>query len=105
MSGKITLDLLDIDGNVLFKVLGSEVFQSSLFGNTVSKNVKTCLSTVHFILSKEIITKLDLIKKVSIISEFNTPEPTTLINGQVNIPEGAFLGVKLKGDFKIENRY
>ena len=105
MSGKITLDLLDIDGNVLFKVLGSEVFQSSLFGNTVSKNVKTCISTVHFILSKEIITKLDLIKKVSIISEFNTPEPTTLINGQVKIPEGAFLGVKLKGDFKIENRY
>ena len=39
------------------------------------------------------------------LSVFNTPNPNTGTNEQVLIPEGAFLGVKLKGGFKIENRY
>ena len=105
ISGKIELDLLDNFGNILFTIEGTEKIKSSLEGATYSKTLQTCSSTIHFLLTNDIINQLDKIKKVTIISKFDTKNNVTNQNEKVNIPEGAFLGVKLKGDFKIENKY
>lgn len=106
MSGKISLNLLDVSGKIIATVDGSEILQSSLYGGTSSgSGVQTCLSEIHFLLSAETLSKLETIKKVSIMAEFNTPNPSSGLSEQVLIPEGAFLGVKLKGAFKLENRY
>ncbi len=108
MSGKISLDLLDQNGTLIYTVNGSEILQSSLFGSATSSNsIQTCVSEIHFALPEEILSKLETIKKVSIKAEFNTPNsnPSTNTNEPALIPEGAFLGVKLKGAFKLENRY
>jgi len=80
--------------------------QSSVFGNTFSSSgVQTCISEIHFLLPEGLVSKLEQIKKVSIMAEFNTPNPASGLSEQVLISEGAFLGVKLKGAFKVENRY
>ena len=106
MSGKISLKLLDESGSVIGTVNGSQVLQSSLFGNTFSSTgVQTCISEIHFLLPEGLVSKLEQIKKVSIMAEFNTPNPASGLSEQVLISEGAFLGVKLKGAFKVENRY
>ena len=104
MSGQLTLNLLDINGNVVAVVNGSDVLQSSLYGPT-SASIQTCVSEIRFVLPADVIDQLESIKKVSIKATFNTPNPTTNLVEPQLIPEGAFLGVKLRGAFKLENRY
>ena len=106
MSGEISLNLLDISGNVIYVVSSTDILQSSLYGSTVSlTGIQTCVSEIHFVLPENVLSKLESIKKVSINTEFNTPNIITNLNEPVLIPEGAFLGVKLKGAFKLENRF
>lgn len=105
-SGEILIDLLDANGNILHTVTGTNELKSALYGTSYTNaGIQTCSSTIHFAMSEALIRDLVLIKKVVITSEFNTPNPSTNVNEQILIPEGAFLGVKLKGAFKIENRY
>lgn len=106
MSGGIVLNLLDRQGNIIHTIAGSEDLQSSLFGNSVSSNgLQTSLSEIHFVLPLEILSELESINKIVVTAEFNTPNPVSNNNEQVLIPDEAFLGIKLKGAFKIENRY
>jgi hypothetical protein len=106
MSGELVLNLLDKEGGILHTVSGSGSLRSSLLGNGIANNgIPTSFSTVRFILSKEMILDLDRAKKVVVTARFSTPDPSTGINGQVLIPEGAFLGFKVKGAFKLENKY
>ncbi len=106
MSGEISLNLLDISGNVIYVVSSTDILQSSLYGSTVSlTGIQTCVSEIHFVLPENVLSKLESIKKVSINAEFNTPNIITNLNEPVLITEGAFLGVKLKGAFKLENRF
>ncbi len=105
ISGKINLEILDVNGSILFTVEGSEVLKSSEIGNSVSKGLKTANSIIHFIVSREMVNQLEMAKKVNVICQFDTPNNLNNQNVKVQIPEGAFLGVKLKGDFKVENRF
>jgi hypothetical protein len=90
---------------VLFTVEGTESIASSLTGSTYSKGIQTANSIVHFYFSKEMISKISQIKKLNVISKFSTPNALSTANESIKIPEGAFLGVKVKSDFKLENRY
>jgi len=105
ISGSLTLELLDENGGVLFTVDGTESIASSLKGSSFSKGIKTANSIVHFYFTKEMIEHISQIKKLNVISKFSTPNASSTLNEPINIPEGAFLGVKIKSDFKIENRY
>ena len=106
IAGKIILDLIGVNGDLIGSIIGSEVLQSSLLGNASSvKGIPVSTTTIHFILSKDILSNLELIKKVTVTSVFNTPNFSTNLSDQKQIPEGAFLGIKLKGSFKLENRY
>lgn len=105
-SGNIVLDLLDASGNVMHTVTATSDLKSSLYGTSYTNSgLQTCLSVIHFALTEEMISHLELIKKVGITAEFDSPNPASNVNEQFLIPEGAFLGVKLKGAFSIENRY
>ena len=105
ISGKINLEILDLNGDLLFKVGGSEILKSSELGNTISKGLKTSNSTIHFMLTREMVNQLEMAKKVNVISQFDTPNQLNNQNVKVQIPEGAYIGVKLRGDFKVENRF
>lgn len=106
VSGKISLRFLDSNGGSLFSVNGSEEISSSLMGTTVSsKGLKTNVSIVHFAFTAEMVTKLALANEVEITSVFSTPDALSNSSTIISIPEGAFLGIKLKGDFLIENKY
>ena len=105
ISGKISLDFLDVNGNLLFTILGNEVLKSAELGNSFSKGLKSCNSKLNFIFSNEMIFKLKDAKKVNVTCQFDTPNSSNTTNEKVKIPLGAFLGVKLVGDFKVENRY
>ena len=105
MSGALSLHLLDESGNLIHTVAGSSELKSSLFGSTYTNGIQTCISEVHFVLPKAVLSQLESVKKVAIQSEFNTPIPTVNGNSSVSIPVGAFLGVKLRGAFKLENRF
>jgi len=58
---------------------------------------------VHFVLPKAVLSQLERLKKVAIQTEFNTPSASG--NTPASIPVGAYLGVKLRGAFKLENRF
>ena len=105
ISGTLTLEMLDANGGVLFTVEGTESIASSITGTTYSKGIQTANSIVHFYFTKEMVAKISQIKKLNVISKFSTPNTLSTSNELIKIPEGAFLGVKIKGDFKIENRY
>jgi hypothetical protein len=105
IAGRLTLELLDENSVVLFTVEGTESIASSLTGSTYSKGIQTANSIVHFYFSKEMISKISQIKKLNVISKFSTPNALSTANESIKIPEGAFLGVKVKSDFKLENRY
>ena len=105
MSGALSLHLLDESGDVIHTVAGSSELKSSLFGSTYTNGIQTCISEVHFVLPKAVLSQLESVKKVAIQSEFNTPIPTVNGNSSLPIPVGAFLGVKLRGAFKLENRF
>ena len=105
ISGALTLELLDANGIVLFTVDGTESIASSITGSTFSKGIQTANSIVHFYFTKEMVAKISQIKKLNVISKFSTPNASSTLNEPIKIPEGAFIGVKIKSDFKIENRY
>jgi hypothetical protein len=45
------------------------------------------------------------VKQVVVRAKFNSPDPNTGLSQQILIPENAFLEVKLRSEFKTENRF
>jgi hypothetical protein len=90
------LYFMDENNFVLHTVLGSSQIASSILG---SFNAQSGLfekkSSVDFILPAPLIADLNKIKFVAIEARFDTPNGTTGINEQQNIPYGAFLAVKM----------
>jgi stringent starvation protein B len=58
-------------------------------------------SQVIFNLSESAVNDINLIKKVVVLAQFNTPDGAGL-NQQVQIPAGAFLAVKLRAAFEFK---
>ncbi len=106
ISGTVKLMLLNGNGAVLHTVLGSSELKSSLYGSlNTSYNFYVCDSEIHFVLPEEAVAVVNDVKKIVVESAFNTIDPATSMNEQMNIPVGAFLGIKLKTKFVTENRF
>lgn len=106
ISGQITLGLLDATGNLLYTVSGNNEVKSSVYGTSYSSSgLQTSSSTIHFVLSSEIISHLDQFKKIAVTTVFFTPNGTSNSIEKMSIPVDAFLGIKLKGKFEVENQY
>lgn len=101
--GQVVLFLMTENGQVLHTVSGSSALQSSLYGSVDSADgLRKMKSEVHFILSENAISDLDIIRKVCVRVKLDTPDPVSGSNQQVSIPAGAFLAVKLKAMFRLK---
>lgn len=106
ISANVKLILLDANKSVLHTINGSELIQSSEFGSIDPvKGIKVQKSEIKWVLSSEVVDDLDNIKYIIVQSAFNTPNPSSMVNEQFQIPAGAFLGVKLRTRFTTENQF
>lgn len=102
-SSDVKLYFMNENEEVLHIVVGTSEIRSSLFGSIDPQDGKQKMnSEVIFILTDEMLSDLNTIKKVAVESTFNTPDPSTSLNQQVNIPVGAFITVKLKTKFNLK---
>jgi hypothetical protein len=105
-SADVTLYLVGANGALLHTVQASEVIESSQYGVLdANSNVLVQPSEVVFSLSDEAISIINDVEKVVVRAEMNSPNPLTGVNQQILIPENAFIEVKLRSEFKTENRF
>lgn len=105
ISANVKLMLLDANKNVLHTINSSDLIQSAEYGAVdAASGLKVKHSDVKWILSSAILDDLNDIKFIIVQSKFNTPNPSSGVNQQYQIPAGAFIGVKLRTRFTTENR-
>jgi hypothetical protein len=98
----VTLHLLDANNNVLHVVQGESDLLSSVYGSLDPfDGLMKKASQVVFNLSESAVSDINLIKKVVVIAELNTPNSAGS-NQQVQIPAGGFLAVKLRAAFEFK---
>ena len=89
--------LMDENNNILHTIIAESQISSSNMGTTDPANgLKKKKSKVDFILNETVAADLIKVKKVIVEAIFNTPNVTTGISEQQNIPNGAFLSIDLK---------
>ncbi|GAB5419246.1 MAG: hypothetical protein Crog4KO_32900 [Crocinitomicaceae bacterium] len=105
-SADVSLNLLDVNGNLLHTIQGTDIIESSQYGVLdANTNVLVQPSQVIFSLSEAMLDDISDVKKIVVRARFNSPDPTTGLSQQMLIPENAFLEVKLRSEFKTENRF
>lgn len=106
INGSVKILLVNQNNNVISTIIGSQDLQSSLYGTfDTAKNIYICDSEIHFVLTEDAVGQINDVKKIILETAFNTVNPANNQNEQMNIPAGAFLGVKLKSKFVTENRF
>ena len=106
MNAEVTAYLLNANGSILHTISGSEKIESSQYGSLDSQTgilVKT--SDVVFSLTKEMVDDVNDVTQIVVKAKFNSPDATTGMSQMMLIPEKAFLGIKLKSEFKTENKF
>ena len=104
IGGGVKIHFLDINGNVLHIVSGSNPLQSSVFGTLDAiLGINVATSEISFLLAEEVLNDINSVRSVIIESGFNTLNSGGSVD-QVSIPVGAFLAVKLKAKFISENK-
>lgn len=105
-NANVTVHLLNSNGAVIHSIEGSELIESSQYGILDSQTgILVQPSTVNFSLTEEIVADVNNVKKIMVEAKFNSPNPQTGGSQSYLIPDKAFLGVKLKTNFKTENRF
>jgi hypothetical protein len=102
-SGVVTLYLMDAQGNTVATVNSSSEVASSVYG-TIVNGVLQKQSTVEFDLPDSVLDNLENVTQLSVRLKLNTPNPSTNISEPVQIPAGAFFGMKVGAKLKLENR-
>lgn len=102
-SGVVTLYLMDAQGNTVATVNSSSEVASSVYG-TIVNGVLQKQSTVEFILPDSVLDDLENVTQLSVRLRLNTPNPSNNISEPVQIPAGAFFGMKVGAKLKLENR-
>ena len=97
LSCQPVLYLMDENNNILHTIIAESQISSSLMGTTdPTDGIKKKKSNVDFVLNESVTNDLKLVKKVIVEAVFNTPNITSGLSEQQNIPNGAFLAVNLK---------
>lgn len=105
MSANIDLFLLDEQGQLVSQVVSAGQIKSGSFGAPEGiYGLNTSHSELTYTLDEETIDKLNVIRKVVVRARMNTIDPITLLPIQVQIPEHAFLSVKMRSEFKTTNK-
>ncbi len=105
-SADVTMYFIGANGALLHTVQGTDIIESSQYGVLdMNTNVLVQPSEVIFSLSDDVISNINDVQKVVVRAEMNSPDPSTGVNQQILIPENAFIEVKLRSEFKTENRF
>ena len=105
-SADVTLVLLDENNIPIHTVNGTdriEASQNGSFNNQHNCNIASSL--VEFVLTDEIVAEIEKVEKIVVHATFNSENPSSGLNEQMLIPADAFLSIKLKTQFKAENRF
>ncbi|MDG1334223.1 MAG: hypothetical protein P8P74_17955 [Crocinitomicaceae bacterium] len=106
VSANVKLIMLDANKSVLHTINGTDIIQSAEYGDMdANSGLKIMKSDIKWILTSEVVDDLANIKYIIVQSAFNTPDPSTSVNDQYQIPAGAFIGVKLRTRFTTENQF
>lgn len=104
IGANVDLILLDANNDELQTISGSALAQSGQFGQyNASLDLFHAKSTVEFILNEQAINSLEAMEKVVLHVKMNTTDPLSGNSQQMMIPIGAYLGVKLRSEFKTKN--
>jgi len=106
IAANVKLIFLNANKAVLHSVDGTDIIQSAEYGSVdASSGLKVMDSDIKWVLGTDIIDDLENIKYIIVQSKFDTPNGTTGVNEQFQIPAGAFIGVKLRTRFTTENQF
>ncbi len=106
ISADVKLVLLNANKVPLHTILGTDKINSAEYGTIdPGSGLKVKTSEVKFDLSSAVVADLDDVKYIIVQSQFDTPNASTGVNEQFQIPVGAFLGVKLRTRFTTENQF
>lgn len=105
-NGEVVLFFLNENKKVIGSITANEKIKSALYGTSITlNNVVYKTSTLEFPISKTLVSNINAIKYVAISTIFDSPNPVTGVNEKQAIQEGAFLGVILKGNFNVMNKF
>ena len=105
-SADVKLILLNAKKQIVGSLTGTSPITASQFGTfEAAHNLNVSNSVVSFVFPESLIEKTNEIKYIIVESEFDSMDVTTNLNQPMSVPEGAFLAVKLKANFKTENRF
>ena len=106
ISADVKLILLNANKVPIHTVVGTDKIQSAEYGAIdPSSGLKVKSSDVVFDLSSAVVDDIDDVKYIIVQSQFDTPNASSGVNEQFQIPVGAFLGVKLRTRFTTENQF
>ena len=106
MQCEVKLSFLTDQGFTIEEVFGTALIQSANYGTIDPVDgLKKKLSVLEFVFPESLINSLDLIKKLKVEVQLNTPNPINGVNQTVAIPYGAFIGVKIKTAFQTKVSY
>lgn len=101
LSAQVTLYLMDANGGVIGTLNASDIVASSVYGQVVN-GILQKQSYVEFDIQESITSQLNDVKQLAMKVTMNTPNAMTNQSEQVQIPEGAFFGVKVGAKLKLE---
>ncbi|MBI1838571.1 MAG: hypothetical protein HYR91_15005 [Flavobacteriia bacterium] len=103
MQADFAIDLLDANNQLITTLNTDHVIASSLYGNSINaQGLLVNASKITLDINENIIHSLNQVQKLVIRVILNTPNPSTNQNEMIMIPEGAFIGVKIKTAFKLK---
>jgi hypothetical protein len=104
IGGEVQLMLLDENDQTLEVVSGSTLANAGQFGQyDALTDLFHANSTVYFELNESAVSKLNQLEKVIVHVKMNTTDPISGTSQQMMIPIGAYLGIKLRAEFKTKN--
>lgn len=103
LSAQVTLYLMDANGGVIGTLNASDLVASSVYGQVIN-GILQKQSYVEFDIPESITSQLNDVKQLAMKVTMNTPNAMTNQSEQVQIPEGAFFGVKVGAKLKLEAR-
>lgn len=106
ISADVKLVLLNANKVPIYTINSTDKISSAEYGTVdLVSGLKAKSSDVKFILGTDVLADLDDVKYIIVQSKFDTPNASTGVNQQFQIPVGAFLGVKLRTRFTTENQF
>lgn len=102
INGNIQINLLNASYQTISTISATNPIASSVYGSLNAMNILHKKSQAQFVIPESVINELDGVKYISVSFKVSTPNSSSQLNEMVQIPSNAFLGLKLKANFKLK---